>query len=105
MAKIKTYSDDNTTTPPSKTEVSDGQSLDKTLPIPTTETQNSHEQPEGQEFENTDDDLHLIGKVEVSSSKVEFKDTDNHILAAHFDTLKNLIIEKNGIVLVYKIGD
>jgi len=58
-----------------------------------------------QESENLDEDLQLMGKMIISSSKIEFKDINNLVLSAHFDVLQNLIIEKEENILVFKIED
>ena len=45
-----------------------------------------------QELIDTDDDLLLIGKIDVKGSKINFKNEKNTILEVFFDESNNLII-------------
>ena len=49
------------------------------------------------------DDLLFIGKLIVNIETVDFIDTDQQTYKAHFDNMKNFIIEKEGQPLVYKL--
>jgi len=54
-----------------------------------------------QEFENLDNDLQLVGKIKVTSTNLEFIDTNNIVSSVHFDALENLIIEKENKAVIY----
>jgi hypothetical protein len=58
-----------------------------------------------QEFENLDNDLQLLGKIKKNTTNLVYVDTNNMVSSVHFDALENLIIEKDGEIVVYKIED
>lgn len=56
-----------------------------------------------EESNESDDGLLLIGKITVIETSINFIDTKNAVLKAHFDASENLIIEKGASTIIYKL--